>query len=304
MRVDPRTLIPGGAVGFASITALIWPALCAETAAPIPDLSGHWARPYVGFEPPLSGPGPIVNRSRVRGQSNINQFVGDYASPILKPQAAEIVKKHGELELKGLVAPNPSNQCLPMSPPYILQRQEIQVLQQKNQITILYNEDHEVRRVRLNAQHPARVIPSWYGDSVGHFEGDTLVVDTIGIKVGPHSMVDSYGTPQSEALHLVERYQLIDYNAGQAAAKRSEQENRRLGSILGNGVDIDPDYRGKALQVQFKVEDQNIFRIPWSAISTYWRTSGDWTERVCAENSAEYYAGLNTAIPMAEVPDF
>jgi hypothetical protein len=304
MRVDPRTLIPGGAVGFASITALIWPALCAETAAPIPDLSGHWARPYVGFEPPLSGPGPIVNRSRVRGQSNINQFVGDYTSPILKPQAAEIVKKHGELELKGLVAPNPSNQCLPMSPPYILQRQEIQVLQQKNQITILYNEDHEVRRVRLNAQHPARVIPSWYGDSVGHFEGDTLVVDTIGIKVGPHSMVDSYGTPQSEALHLVESYQLIDYNAGQAAAKRSEQENRRLGSILGNGVDIDPDYRGKALQVQFKVEDQNIFRIPWSAISTYWRTSGDWTERVCAENSAEYYAGLNTAVPRAEVPDF
>ena len=149
MRVDPRTLTLGGAVGFASITALIWPALCAETAAPIPDLSGHWARPYVGFEPPLSGPGPIVNRSRVRGQSNINQFVGDYASPILKPQAAEIVKKHGELELKGLVAPNPSNQCLPMSPPYILQRQEIQVLQQKNQITILYNEDHEVRRVRL-----------------------------------------------------------------------------------------------------------------------------------------------------------
>lgn len=304
MRASRRRLTLGTTVGFVAAVAYTLRVPGVEAAAPIPDFSGHWARPYVGFEQPLSGPGPIVNLSRVRGQSNINQFVGDYASPILKPQAAEIVRKHGELELKGLGAPNPSNQCLPMSPPYILQRQEIQVLQQKNQITILYNEDHEVRRVRLNAQHPARVIPSWYGDSVGHFEGDTLVVDTIGIKVGPYSMIDSYGTPQSAALHLVERYELIDYAAGQAAAERSERENRRLGSILGNGVDIDPDYRGKALQVRFTVEDGNIFTMPWSAISTYWRPSGDWAERVCAENSADYYAGLNTAVPTADKPDF
>jgi hypothetical protein len=304
MGVSSRTIILGPMVGFVSTIAFVWLALGAEAAAPTPDLSGHWARPYIGFEPPLSGPGPIVNRSRILGQSNINQFVGDYTSPILKPQAAEIVKKHGELELKGSGAPNPSNQCLPMSPPYILQRQEIALLQQKNQITILYNEDHEIRRVRLNTQHPAHNVPSWYGDSVGHFEGDTLVVDTIGIKVGPYSMIDSYGTPQSGALHLVERYKLIDYDAGQAAAKRSERENRRLGSILGNGVDVDPHYTGKALQVQFTVEDDNVFTMPWSAVSTYWRASGDWTERVCAENSVNYYAGLNTAIPKAEKPDF
>ena len=302
----PRTLIPVAAVGFASIAAFIWPTLCAEAAAPIPDLSGHWARPYIGFEPPLSGPGPIVNRSRVLGQSNINQFVGDYTSSILKPQAAEIVKKHGELELKGLGAPNPSNQCLPMSPPYILQRQEIELLQQKNQITILYNEDQQVRRVRLNAQHPKQVIPSWFGDSVGRFEGDTLVIDTVGIKVGPYSMVDSYGTPHSEALHLIERYRLIAYEDAEAAAKNSEQENRRLlaNNVLGNGVGIDPDYKGKALQVRFTVEDENVFTVPWSATTTYWRISGDWVERVCAENTDGYYAGLNTAVPTAEKPDF
>jgi hypothetical protein len=216
------------------------------------------------------------------------------------------VKKHGELERKGLVAPNPSNQCQPMSPPYILQRQEIQLLQQKNQITILYNEDQQVRRVRLNARHPARPIPSWYGDSIGRFEGDTLVIDTIGIKVGPYSMVDSYGTPQSKALHLIERYRLIDYDAAQAAAQNSERENRRLlaDSSLGNGVGIDPDYKGKALQVQFTVEDENIFTVPWSAISTYWHIAGDWVERVCAENIDEYYAGLSTGVPRAERPDF
>jgi hypothetical protein len=297
--------------GFVSASVLVWPAIGADTigadsATPIPDFSGLWARPYIGFEPPASGPGPIVNRSRVLGQSNINQFVGDYTSPILKPQAAEMVKKHGELELKGLVAPNPSNQCLPMSPPYILQRQEVQMLQQKNRVTILYNEDQQVRRVRLNAKHPARVTLSWMGDSVGHYEGDTLVIDTIGIKVGPYSMVDSYGTPHSEALHVIERYRLIDYQAAEAAAQKSERENRRLAAdnSLGNGVGIDPDYRGKALQGEFTVEDANVFTTPWSGTTTYWRGSGDWVERVCAEETHEYYAGLNTAIPTAQKPDF
>ena len=75
--------------------------------AAIPDFSGIWAHPYFpGFEPPASGPGPILNRSRIRGGprdgvGNANQFVGDYTSPILKPQAAEIVKKHGEISLAG-----------------------------------------------------------------------------------------------------------------------------------------------------------------------------------------------------------
>jgi hypothetical protein len=294
------------ALGLVSAVALTWPALGAETAAPVPDLSGLWARPYIGFEPPQSGPGPVVNRSRVGGQSNLSQFVGDYTNPILKPGAAEIVKRHGEIEVSGRAAPNPSNQCLPMSPPYVLQRQQIQVVQQQHQVTILYAEDHQVRRVRLNSEHPAKVTPSWYGDSIGRFEGDTLVVDTVGIKVGAHSMIDSYGTPYSEGLHLIERYRLIDYDAGKAAAAGSERENRRLlaDSLTGNGVGIDTEYTGKALQVQFTVEDERVFTMPWSATTTYWRASGDWVERACAENVNEYYAGQNTAIPTAKQPDF
>jgi len=294
------------ACGLVSAAALVWPALGAQFPASPPDLAGLWSRPYIGFEPPLSGPGPVVNRSRVGGQSNLSQFVGDYTSPILKPDAAAIVKRHGEIERTGTAAPNPSNQCLPMSPPYILQRQQIQLLQQEHQITILYAEDHQVRRVRLNSEHPAQMIPSWYGDSIGHFEGDTLVVDTVGIRVGPHSMIDSYGTPYSEALHLIERYRLIDYRAGQAAAVRSERENRRLlaDSLTGNGVGIDTQYMGKALQVHFTVEDEHVFTMPWSATTTYWRASGDWVERACAENVNAYYAGQNTATPTAKQPDF
>ena len=54
------------------------------------------------------------------------------------------------------------------------------MLQQPDKITIIYSEDHEVRRVRMNEPHPAQVTPSWHGDSVGHYEGDTLVIDTVG----------------------------------------------------------------------------------------------------------------------------
>ena len=74
------------------------------------------------------------------------------------------------------------------------------MLQESDKITLLYDYDHEVRRVRLNQQHPARVTPSWYGDSVGHFEGDTLVVDTVGVKASPLTMVDNLGVPQSAAM--------------------------------------------------------------------------------------------------------
>src|SRR5215472_3116502 len=92
----------------------------APSAASIPDFSGvwhRWLRP--GFGPPASGPGPVTNRSRVRGVSDYNQLVGDYTNPILTPQAAAVVKEHGDLSLKGVGYPTPSNQCWPDGVPYI-----------------------------------------------------------------------------------------------------------------------------------------------------------------------------------------
>jgi hypothetical protein len=89
----------------------------------IPDFSGIWAHPYFpGFEPPASGPGPILNKSRLaNGVGNPSQFVGDYTSPILKPRAAEMVRSHGEISLAGEAYPTPSNQCWPSGVPYITQ---------------------------------------------------------------------------------------------------------------------------------------------------------------------------------------
>jgi hypothetical protein len=222
--------------------------------------------------------------------------------PILKPQAAEAVKKHGQLELNG-GAPTPSNQCWPEPVPYIFRNSGMQMLQQPHQFTILYDEDNEVRHVHLDEPHPPRVTPSWYGDSVGHYEGDTLVIDTVGVKIGPFAMVDMFGTPYTEALHVVERYRLVDYEAGREAIERDAKENARFGPFAV-WVHPDPNYRGKMLQLEFVVVDEGVFTTPWSATITYRRASGGWAEVVCAENIQEYYAGKQTAVPRADKPDF
>ena len=100
------------------------------------------------------------------------------------------------------------------------------MLQQPDKITILYNEDHEVRWVRMNEPHPAHVTPSWHGDSVGHYEGDTLVIDTVGNKTDrPFAMIDLFGTPFTEGLHVVERYRLLDYEAAKDGLERGSKEN-------------------------------------------------------------------------------
>ena len=178
----------------------------------IPDLSGVWGRNWFFFEPPLSGPGPVVSRlRRPNGTLIAGPAAGDYANLILRPQAAETVKKRGEMELSGVVPPNPGNQCWPEPTPYTLSHQQgVKIIQQKEQVLLIYLRDQKVRHVRMNVAHSEHPAPTWQGESVGHYEGDTLVIDTIGQKVGPFSMVDMYGTPFSPALHVIERYRLID----------------------------------------------------------------------------------------------
>ena len=214
---------------LACAAMLAWPSRAAENAGSIPNFSGLWARTSLGYESPQSGRGPIENRMRrPNGASNLSHLLGDYTDPILKPEAAEILRRRGEISLTGAAFPQPSNQCLPYPPPYISSNnQEIELLQEKGRVTILNMFDQQVRHVRLNAQHSAHPTASWYGESVGHYENDTLVVDTIGIKVGPLSMVDIYGTPFSAALHVVERFRLVDAETAKAFADRERAKTAR-----------------------------------------------------------------------------
>lgn len=310
-------------IAAAAAALLSFPAFAQERVdvrKAVPDLAGTWGNPYLyGIESPLSGPGPVVNTARRRQTldadgvpftaanaplvSDNTRLVGDYTNPILRPEAAEVVKKHAEMSLTGLGYPNPRNQCWPEGVPFIFTNAAILLVQQPDKITIVYDEDHEVRRIRLNAPHPAQVTPSWYGDSVGHFEGDTLVVDTVGLKIGPYSAIDQYATPFTKALHVVERYRLIDYEDAKEAWRRGGRENIRGGAV-NEGWAPDPNDKGKALQLQFTVEDAGAFTTPWSGTKTYRRSFRDWPERSCAENPYKYGTEKDAAVPTAVTPDF
>src|SRR5580704_6097843 len=72
-----------------------------KSAASIPDLSGIWGR-WFNFEAPPSGPGPIVSKLRRPDGTIMQSVVGDFTNPILRPHAADLVKKNGDLELNGI----------------------------------------------------------------------------------------------------------------------------------------------------------------------------------------------------------
>jgi hypothetical protein len=287
------------------------------SAVSIPDFSRVWSHPSLPwFEPPASGPGPVTNRSRGEqrpagssgsaassprkdGVSNYDQLVGDYTNPILQPWAAQVVKSFGEISLAGITFPNPSNQCWPRPLPFIFKHNQMQMIQQPDRIVFLYVEDHEVRRVRLNQPRQAAVTPSWYGDSVGHYEGDTLVIDTVGVKTDrPFAMIDLFGTPYTKALHVVERYRLREYDDVKDAVERNMKENWQFAG------DVFSRHRGKFLQLHLMIEDEGAFTTPWTATLTYVPGGAQLQEVVCAENTHEYYNNKDADVPKADKPDF
>jgi hypothetical protein len=144
-------------------------------------------------------------------------------------------------------------------------------VQSPKEVLIIYSGDQQVRRVWLGVPHSANPKPSWYGDSVGHYEnGDTLVVDTIGLNA--RTFLDNYRTPHTEKLHVVERYRLSD--------------------------------DGRTVENLIQVEDPDTFNQPWSAIQRYRKVQqGPMDEQVCAENTTDL--GLfDISIPQSKRPDF
>ena len=295
----------------------------AETPATqsIPNFTRVWNHPaFPWFEPPASGPGPITNLSRWpvqraqpmggslglppsrEGIANYDQMVGDYKSPILQPWAAAVVKRFGELSLAGITYPNASNQCWPFPMPFIYKQATMQMMQQPDRITMLYN-GQQIRFVRLNQPHRPALTPSFRGDSVGHYEGDTLVIDTVGVRTDhPYAMIDLFGTPYTDKLHIVERYRLRSYEEVEDALERNRKEN-----WLFNGDVWTGQRNSKFLQLHVTIEDQGVFTTPWTATLTYAPGPSQISESVCAENRHEYYHGDGSGeanVPKAEKADF
>jgi hypothetical protein len=254
----------------------------------IPDLSGVWGRNTIDYSAPDRGKGPLKN---ISGSRNI--MVGDFHDPMLKPWAADIVKRNGDIARTGAAFPTAHNQCWPEPPPYILGNQELQVLQQKNQVLLVYSHGSQVRHVRLNSRHPAKLEPSWYGDSIGHYEGGALVVDTVGVKMAPLSSLDRYGSPHTEALHVVERYYMVEQ-------KPDSSEPTATGGFRGADDAIDRSYKGKVLRADFTVEDSGAFNSTWSGVVVFGRAKGAFIEDVCAENVHDYITGRDAEVPTAK----
>jgi hypothetical protein len=309
--------VSGNSFGAASAAILSLflsapPAGAQQNASLVPDLSGVWGRNTLNLEAPLSGNGPVFNMTRNEdGTLDTRIPVGDYNNPVLKPDAARIVRERGEISLAGEAFPSPHNQCWPEPTPFILAIQfGVQILQHADGVVLTYLSNHQVRHIRINAPHRAGMTPTWQGDSVGHYEGDTLVIDTVGIKVGPHATVDRNGTPHSEALHVVERYRRVDGETAREAILAHERLYSRDFEIsadiesrqYGRGP-VDPDPRLDGLQVEINVEDQGVFTAPWSARVTYRPTTGGWPEAVCAENARDI-TGAEAAVPVAASADF
>jgi len=87
--------------------------------------------------------------------------------------------------------------------------------------------------------------------------------------------------------------------------ERDAKENLRPAQGADAGSAPDYSYKGKHLQLEFTVEDEGVFTMPWRATITYRRGREEWREVVCAENNLEQtFAGRGAAIPTANRPDF
>jgi hypothetical protein len=291
----------------AALVAL--PALAADGAAGM--MQVRWGKNAFNFEGMPSGPQPLRNLSRrPDGTANAGQLVGDYHNPILTPEAATVVKQKGELAIAGKGFPNSQDQCRAVAPPFSSAMQlGFSMLPAKNgNITIIYDQNANVRHIRMNAAHPAKVAPSPMGDSVGHWEGETLIIDTVGVKVDRFTSVDRFGTPQSEAMHVVERYRLIDGTVAKAQVDRYEMSEGTVGGGGRNGGGRDagynPDTSLKGLELNVTMEDPKVFTAALTARVTYRRVLTNWQESVCADNPQEHYPGEWIGLPRADKPDF
>ena len=251
------------------------------------------------FKPPLSGYGPVnddpahptISNDDFRKTGAQPTFpVADLSNPILQPWVREQLRKRNEDVLAG--KPGFGPQWPRGIPGFLLYGvQPVYIVQGPREVLMTWQGDHQIRHIYLNVPHLVNVKPSWYGDSVGHYDGDMLVVDTIGLN--NKTYIDGYLTPHTEKLHVVERFHMI------------------------NG--------GTTLEVNVHVEDPGAFTMPWDAVQRYRRVepekaenplvvaddgtssanlAGPMLESSCAENNNSYFGGDALPIPQANRPDF
>jgi hypothetical protein len=267
-----------------------------------PDRNIGWYAYNRLFISPASGAGPLRqdparpyisnDEFRVSGRQPTER-VADLNNPILQPWAREVVRKRNEDVLSGKRTGTPTASCWPKGVTGFLlspMTQPMYFIQGPKEVAMILTSFSDVRHIHLTDKHSGNGKTSWYGESIGHYEGDTFVVDTIGLD--DRTWVDGFGTPHTKQLHVIERYHLIE--------------------------------DGKVLEVNIHVEDPGAFTMPWDAIQRFRQyeaavakvpierlaqlasvPEGPLVEMSCADNPNSYFAGTNALpIPQALVPDF
>jgi hypothetical protein len=281
-----HAIMAGGvAAGLVCAVVTLGPAQAAEnTKVPdfAPDANTGWLAQDDEFIPPPSGPGPIrsdpahpyVSFYKFPTNPRPSFRVADLTNPILQPWTRERLQKVNERSLSGKVVAIPKERCWPVGVPafLLLPATPVYFLQTPKEVWMIWMQDRQIRRVFLDVPHSANVKPSWYGESVGHYDGDALIVDTIAITT--NTFVDNYQTPHTDQLHVTERIHMID--------------------------------QGKTLEVNVHVEDPGAFTTPWDAIQHYRRVAdrGPLSEIVCAENNGDHFNHGLEPMPEASKPGF
>jgi hypothetical protein len=239
--------------------------------------NGGWLDP-----PPGTGHGPIKQdpahpfHGNLDGPGQVTPALGDTKDPILKPWAAAQMLASNEEVLSGRrgLPFSAQSRCWPGGIPgqLLYPIEPFYFIQMPKQVWMIWQRDHMVRRIYLTDQHSESVKPSWFGDSIGHYEnGDTLVIDTIGLSTG-YSYIDNFRTPHTEKEHVVERYKMTA--------------------------------DGKTLEASVTVEDPDTLNAPLHMLKRWRRAANPILETVCAENNGDRFSNNLFPIPQADKPDF
>jgi hypothetical protein len=283
-----------GILAGAALAACAGGAAVAQAPEKIPELAlpssfawtpltatGGIARYGTGwFDPPAGLRGPIKQDPAYPLRGNETRMptpaLGNWKDPILKPWAAEQMRRSNEELLSGKVGIPflAQSQCWPGGVPgqLLWTTEPLYFIQTPKQVWIIWQRDQWVRRIIMTDQHSEYVKPSWYGESIGRYENGELVVDTIGLAANKNSYIDMFRTPHTDKLHVVERFK------------------------------VTPD--NKFLEALVKIEDEDTFNEPMYMTKRWRRDPNVWAESICAENNVDPFDVNLVPPPEAKQSDF
>jgi hypothetical protein len=247
-------------------------------------ISFAWLSGADWFDPPAGTPGhgpirqdpdhPFVGNVGANGRQ-VTPRLGNYQDPVLKPWAAKVMKDSNDEVLSGKRAVGfaAQSRCYPGGVPgqLLYPAEPMYFIQTPKEVWMIWQRDHMVRRVYLTDKHSEHVKPSWFGESIGHYENGELVVDTIALST-KNSYIDNLRTPHSEKEHVVERFKLSD--------------------------------DGMTLQANVTVEDPEAFNETLHMVQQWRKVKNQMLETVCAENNIDPFKQNLFPLPEADKPDF